>query len=118
MKETGLHELDFESSGFQWLDCNDSQQSTLSMLRLSRDEEESLIVVCNFTPVPRYNFKIGLSHNGVYKELLNSDAEYYGGSGIGNLGEVYAKELPYQGRPFSVEISLPPLAVVFLKLEV
>ncbi|MFC1891576.1 1,4-alpha-glucan branching protein GlgB [Thermodesulfobacteriota bacterium] len=118
MKETGLHELDFESSGFQWLDCNDSQQSTLSMLRLSRDEGESLIVVCNFTPVPRYNFKIGLSHNGVYKELLNSDAEYYGGSGIGNLGEVYTKELPYQGRPFSVEISLPPLAVVFLKLEV
>jgi 1,4-alpha-glucan branching enzyme len=116
-EEPALHELDFDPSGFQWVDCNDSQQSTITMLRLGRNEGGSVLAACNFTPVPRYNFRIGLTCNGVCRELLNSDAEYYGGSGIGNFGEVYAQDVPFHGRPFSIEISLPPLAAVFFKIK-
>jgi 1,4-alpha-glucan branching enzyme len=110
-----LHELDFEPQGFQWIDCNDHLRSTLSFLRFNRKEEESFAFVCNFTPVPRHNYRIGVPWGGDWQEVLNSDSEFYGGSGIGNFGKVTADEMESHGRPHSLNLMLPPLAIVILK---
>jgi 1,4-alpha-glucan branching enzyme len=75
------------------------------------------VVVCNFTPVPRYGYRVGVPSGGFWRELLNSDAQEYGGSGMGNLGGVHADALPTHGRPFSVSLTLPPLSALFLKVE-
>jgi 1,4-alpha-glucan branching enzyme len=113
--EPALHELDFDAAGFQWIDCNDSLQSTLSLLRKGRSAENTLIIACNFTPEPRYNYRVGAPRDGFWKEVLNSDARDYGGSGQGNMGGVEAAPIPHHGLPFSVNLTLPPLGVVFLK---
>ncbi|MBC7333192.1 MAG: 1,4-alpha-glucan branching protein GlgB [Actinobacteria bacterium] len=167
--EPCLHELDFSPEGFEWIDCNDTQNSVISFLRKSRilntsisrkrreknrdidtidinikningwesynkstQEKESkeerkedevdinnitnvIVGVFNFTPVPRYNYRIGLPCGGYWEEILNSDANEYGGSGIGNLGGVIAFHEPYHGRPCSAPITLPPLAAVLFK---
>ncbi len=114
-KERALHELDFEPEGFEWIDCNDAQQSTLSLMRRGHAADEVLVVVCNFTPIPRDNFKVGVPMGGIWKEVLNSDAEPYGGSGLGNAGVVEAKPVSHHGRPHSLSLTLPPLAVLYLK---
>lgn len=136
-QESALHELDCDPAGFEWIDCNDSQNSTISLIRKgsvqvsgvkgeispSRVEPEAwnpnpvgtVLVVCNFTPIPRFNYRVGVPAGGFWQELLNSDAQEYGGSGLGNLGGVHAEEIPYHGRPYSLNITLPPLAVVFFK---
>jgi len=113
--EPTLHELDFDPSGFQWIDCNDSQQSTLSMMRKGSSGESVLIVACNFTPIPRHNYRVGAPKGGFWDELLNSDAQDYGGSGQGNLGGIEASPIPIHGLPFSLNLTLPPLGVVFMK---
>ncbi len=110
-----LHELDFDPSGFEWVDANDSEQSTLSFLRRGRSTEELILVVCNFTPVPRSGFLVGVPRAGRWEEVLNSDATAYGGSNLGNLGGVAAVPRPFHGRPYSLELTLPPLAVLFLR---
>ncbi len=115
--EQALHELDFESAGFEWIDCNDSEHSVLSLLRRARSTDESVIVVCNFTPLPRFNYRIGASSGGYWREILNSDGQNYGGSGHGNLGGVEASPVPTHGRPCSLNLVLPPLSAVFLKKE-
>ena len=109
-----LYEQDFVPAGFQWIDCNDNVRSVLSFLRFGKNENEAVAFVCNFTPVPRHNYRVGVPWGGMWKEALNSDSEYYGGSGIGNLGEVKADELEAHGRPHSLNLMLPPLAVVIL----
>ncbi len=114
-REPCLHELDFEPAGFDWIDCNDSDQSTLSLLRTGVSRDESVAVVLNFTPVPRHHFSIGVPFGGFWWEIANSDAQDYGGSGQGNFGGVEASRVPAHGRPFSLEITLPPLAALFLK---
>jgi 1,4-alpha-glucan branching enzyme len=114
-QESALHELDFDPAGFQWIDCNDSLQSTLSLLRKGRSEKNTLIVVCNFTPEPRHNYHVGAPRGGFWCEVLNSDARDYGGSGQGNMGEVEAAPIPHHGLPFSLNLTLPPLGIVFLK---
>ncbi|KPK30598.1 MAG: glycogen branching protein, partial [Nitrospira bacterium SG8_3] len=88
--ERALYELDFDPSGFEWIDCNDSQQSTISLLRKGRSAEDTLVVACNFTPVPRHNYWVGVPTGGRWREILNSDAHDYGGSGQGNFGAVQA----------------------------
>ena len=113
--EPAMHELDNDPGGFEWVDCNDSQGSAISLLRKSSEEDDSILVACNFTPVPREGYSIGVPNDGFWRELLNSDAKEYGGSGMGNLGGVEAEAVPLHGRPFSVKLTLPPLAVVFLK---
>jgi 1,4-alpha-glucan branching enzyme len=113
--EPGLHVLDNSADGFEWVDCNDNAASTISLLRKSESPKDTVLVVCNFTPVPREKYRIGVPHGGYWRELLNSDAAGYGGSGMGNLGGAHAKEEPVHGRPFSLEITLPPLAAVFFK---
>jgi len=116
-REAALHQLDFDPGGFEWVDANDSQNSTLAFLRKGRDPRELLLAVFNFTPVPREMYRIGVPRGGVWREILNSDAEVYGGSGLGNLGAVEALPVPSHGRPYSVEVLLPPLAAVFFRCE-
>ena len=108
-----LHELDFEQCGFSWIDCHDAERTLLSFLRWSRDGEAA-VSVFNFTPVPRKRYRIGLPFNCAYREVLNSDSHFYGGSNLGNAGEIHAERIAWMGQPYSAEIELPPLAGVVL----
>jgi len=112
--EPALHEGDFDGSGFEWIDFRDADQSVISFLRKSRDGSP-VAAVCNFTPVPRINYTVGVPRGGWWHELLNSDAQIYGGSGMGNFGGVEAAPVAVQGRPHSLTLTLPPLATVLLK---
>ncbi|MPQ76123.1 1,4-alpha-glucan branching protein GlgB [Hydrogenovibrio sp. JE_KL2] len=112
--QPALHQRDFESSGFEWIDCHDYEQSILSFIRIADDEK--LICICNFTPVPRENYRIGLPEAGHYQELLNSDSEIYGGGNIGNSGGIDTQEIAWMNRPYSAELTLPPLSVLVFKL--
>ncbi|WP_332675111.1 1,4-alpha-glucan branching protein GlgB [Aromatoleum sp.] len=114
--EPALHELDFEGGGFQWVDADDSDDSVLSFLRKSRDGR-TLLVVCNFTPVLRANYILGVPRPGAWHEVLNSDATVYGGSGAGNLGVVEATPVSAHGHFHSLTLTLPPLGVLFLVPE-
>lgn len=116
-QEKALHELDFSWEGFEWIDCNDSEQSVISLIRKSKSTDESILIVANFTPVPRYNYRLGVPNHGFWQELLNSDSGDYGGSGVGNFGGVTAEEIPCHDRAFSVNIHLPPLGILFFKLN-
>jgi len=111
-----LHEQDFTQDGFSWIDCHDADQSTLSFVRRARDGS-LVVVVLNFTPVPRTAYRIGLPLPGRYTEILNSDSGFYGGSNVGNAGGVEAETLPWMGLGFSAAITLPPLAGVILRPE-
>ncbi|HVA95380.1 MAG TPA: 1,4-alpha-glucan branching protein GlgB [Candidatus Dormibacteraeota bacterium] len=113
--EPGLYELDFEAAGFEWVDCTDSQRSIVSFIRRGRNPEEQLLFVCNFTPVVRTNYRVGVPLDIAWREILNSDAALYGGSGQGNFGGLEAAPLPIHGRPFSLNMTLPPLGVVVFK---
>jgi 1,4-alpha-glucan branching enzyme len=115
--EPALHELDTDPKGFEWIDCNDNAASTISLLRKGKSSTQHIVVVCNFTPVPRIDYRLGVPGGGFWRELLNSDAKEYGGSGMGNLGGVLAEDEPVHGRPYSLRLTLPPLAAVFLKAE-
>ncbi len=115
LSQPALYELDFDWTGFQWIDLHDSQQSTLSYFRKAKDGSDIVVCVCNFTPVPRMEYRLGVPMGGAYQELLNSDAEIYGGSNMGNAGKVLAEEIPWHGQPYSLLITLPPLATVFFK---
>ncbi len=112
--EPALHELDCESRGFEWIDANDADASVYSFLRKSRSGEQ-IVIVLNATPVVREDYRVGVPTGGWWRELLNSDSEYYWGSGQGNAGGVMAEETPAHGRPFSLRLRLPPLGAVFLK---
>lgn len=115
--EPALHELDFDQAGFEWIDCNDSQQSTLSFLRKGSSTEDTIVIACNFTPVPHHNYRVGVPEGGLWREILNSDAQEYDGSGQGNFGAVGAETTSFHGRPYSVNITLPPLAIVYFKRD-
>jgi 1,4-alpha-glucan branching enzyme len=113
--EPALHQLDCEPAGFEWVDANDSEQSVLSFLRKGRSADESLLVVLNFTPVPRHNYRVGVPRGGLWREVLNSDAPLYGGSGQGNMGGVRAAPLPWHGRSHLLNLTVPPLGMVAFK---
>jgi len=113
--QPALYELDFEQAGFEWIDCNDVEHSVISLIRKGRSPDNLLVVVCNFTPTTHFNYRIGVPQPGFWRELLNSDAREYGGSGQGSLGRVEAAPIPLHGRPYSLTITLPPLAAVFFK---
>jgi 1,4-alpha-glucan branching enzyme len=112
-----LHELDFDCGGFEWVDCTDFQRSIISFLRRGRDGGDELLFVCNFTPVVRQSYLVGVSREGFWKESLNSDAPLYGGSGQGNFGGLWTVAAPIHGRPFSLNMTLPPLGVVVFQYE-
>jgi 1,4-alpha-glucan branching enzyme len=113
--EPALHLLDTNPGGFEWVDCNDNLTSTISLLRKSEYPKDTVLIVCNFTPMPRVGYRIGVPEGGYWRELLNSDAAGYGGSNVGNGGGVNAEEVPAHGRPWSLRLMLPPLGALFLK---
>ncbi len=115
--EPPLHELDCKAGGFEWIDCNDSSQSIVSFIRKPASGKNLVLVVCNFTPVPRLGYRLGVPRGGFWKEILNSDALDYGGSGMGNLGGIQASAEIWQDRPATLSMTLPPLAIVFFKSE-
>ncbi|MFM8550730.1 MAG: 1,4-alpha-glucan branching protein GlgB [Nitrospiraceae bacterium] len=114
--EPALHQVDFDWTGFQWIDFGDADQSVVAFLRRSRDGQY-LVCVYNLTPVPRYAYRIGVPVSGRYRELINSDSTGYGGGNLGNLGGVIAESIACHGQPHSIVLTLPPLGALFLKLE-
>jgi 1,4-alpha-glucan branching enzyme len=113
--QPALYETDCVPEGFEWIDCHDSDNSIISYIRLARDRDDFLVVVCNFTPVVRHGYRIGVPKDGPYAELLNTDAGCYAGSGTGNAGRVDAEPISTHGRPYSLNLVLPPLAALVLK---
>jgi 1,4-alpha-glucan branching enzyme len=116
-QEPAMHELDNDPAGFEWIDVHDWANSTISLLRKGTSNNRAVAIVCNFTPVPRQNYRLGVPFGGYWREMLNSDGSEYAGSGLGNSGGAQAEEREWHGRPYSIEITLPPLSVVFFMGE-
>jgi 1,4-alpha-glucan branching enzyme len=114
-QQPALYQLDFAKEGFQWVDFHDADASILCFLRCGIERHQQVLVVCNFTPVPRLNYRVGVPREGVWRERLNSDSELYGGSGLGNLGAVMSTDHQAHGRDHSVLLTLPPLGVMFFE---
>jgi 1,4-alpha-glucan branching enzyme len=113
--EGALFEIDSESHGFEWIDCNDRQGSIISFLRHGKTPGDELVVICNFTPVPREGYRLGVPHSGYWREVLNSDAEIYAGTGVGNRGGLNTEEVGDHGRPYSLNLRIPPLGCLVFK---
>lgn len=113
--EPSLHELNCSPDGFEWIDANDSEQSVSAFLRKSGNPADTILVACNFTPVPRQGYRVGVPRGGFWKELLNSDSDAYWGSGMGNMGGLNAEAQASHGKPYSLCVTLPPLSVSFFK---
>ena len=113
--EPALHEVDFEYTGFQWIDCNDNENSVISFIRRARDPNDFLVALLNFTPVPRDGYRIGVPEPGAYSELLNSDGGVYGGSNHGNGGVLFTEPIASHGHAQSLHLTLPPLGFLLLK---
>jgi 1,4-alpha-glucan branching enzyme len=112
-----LYRYDFDWQGFEWIDCHDSEQSVLSFLRKG-DDDEMVVVIMNLTPVPRESYRIGLPLQGQYREVINSDSTYYGGSNMGNWEAPLLTEVkPWMGRPYSLCLTLPPLSTIVFRYE-
>jgi 1,4-alpha-glucan branching enzyme len=114
-EEKALHELDCDPAGFEWIDANDADHSVASFVRRGRDAADVVLAVFNFTPVLRQNYRVGVPSGGFWREVLNGDALEFGGSGQGNLGGVEAAPILSHGRFHSLNLTLPPLAAVFLR---
>ncbi len=116
-REPALYELDFSGQGFSWIDCGNWEESVVSYVRKARSTGDLILAVCNFTPVPRHHYRVGVPAGGYWKEVMNSDAKEYGGSGQGNLGGVDASPLPFHGRYYSLSVTAPPLGIAVFKRE-
>jgi 1,4-alpha-glucan branching enzyme len=114
-REASLHEVDFDPSGFEWIDCNDSENSVVSLIRRARQPDDFTVALLNFTPVPREGYRIGVPRDGWYAELLNSDAAAYRGGNVGNAGGLSTDPIASHGRPWSLSLTLPPLGFLLLK---
>jgi 1,4-alpha-glucan branching enzyme len=113
--QPALYEIDYHWSGFEWVDFHDVDNSIICFLRRAEDPDDFLLVCCNFTPVPQHRYRVGVPTEGLYDEIFNSDAEMFGGSNLGNGGRVASQPLNMHGRPYSLSVTLPPLAVVVFK---
>jgi 1,4-alpha-glucan branching enzyme len=113
--EPSLHEIDFDGSGFRWIDCQDNENSIISMIRRGRDAGDFTVMITNFTPVPRPAYRVGVPEWGWYRELLNSDSERYGGSNMGNGGGAHTESIPAHGFDQSISLTVPPLGFLLLK---
>jgi len=114
-QEKALHELDFDWRGFEWIDCHNHDDSTLSYIRRAKDPNDFLVILCNFTPVPRYDYRVGVPELCWYEEIFNCDSQYYAGSNLGNAPGAMAEPCPSHGRPYSIHVTYPPLATVIFK---
>ncbi len=115
--EPALYERDCDPAGFEWIDCGDADSSVVSLIRGGRTTHTIILAICNFTPVPRFGYRVGAPLGGYWREALNSDAGEYGGGNMGNLGGVEAVPIPLHGRSHSLTLTLPPLSVLFFKSE-
>jgi 1,4-alpha-glucan branching enzyme len=115
-KHPALYEKQFEADGFEWINYNDNENAVLSYIRKGKNENDTLIVICNFTPVVREDYRIGLPKKGKLIELFNSDATIYGGSGLNNSNPISIVSIPWNGRDFSAAINLPPLGISIFKI--
>ena len=115
--EPALHQTDFDGNGFSWIDCSDNENSVVSLTRTARDRQDFVVMVFNFTPVPRVGYRIGVPAAGFYSELMNSDAAIYGGSDMGNGGGVGTEPIPAHGFFHSLRLTLPPLSCLLLKIR-
>jgi 1,4-alpha-glucan branching enzyme len=115
--EPAMHEIDFGSDGFDWIDFHNWEESIVSFIRKGRTTTDIILIICNFTPIPRRNYRVGVPRGGFWKELLNSDAKIYGGSGHGNFGGLEATPVPAHGKYHSLSLTLPPLGILFFKSE-
>ncbi len=113
--EPAMHELDFDHDGFEWIDCHNRNDSLLSYIRRAKDPNDFLVVIANFTPSVRRDCRVGVPQAGRYKEIFNSDSAYYDGSDVGNPMEIEAEKTEWNGRPYSVQVTVPPLGVTVLK---
>jgi 1,4-alpha-glucan branching enzyme len=113
--EPALHECDFTPDGFSWIDCNDNENSVVSMIRFAQDRRDFVVTIFNFTPVPRHDYRIGVPESGGYTEILNSDSELYGGSNVGNLGGLGSEPVASHGFGQSLRLTVPPLGCLYLK---
>jgi 1,4-alpha-glucan branching enzyme len=116
-EEPALYEVDFSEDGFRWIEANDADNSVFSFVRYAKDRREFVIAVSNFTPVPRENYRVGVPEAGYYAEILNSDSDHYGGGNVGNEGGVHSDAVAWQNFDQSINITVPPLAIVFFKLQ-
>ncbi len=110
----GLYELDSMPVGFEWIDCNDADNSVIAFVRSSSESPNQMLVACNFTPLTRYDYRVGVPSSGFYAEVFNSDAQVYGGSNVGNQGGIWSESIESHGRQHSIALTLPPLAAVML----
>ena len=117
VREPALHAADCDPAGFEWVDSGDSESSTVSWLRKAPEAERAVLAVCNFTPIPRSGYRVGVPAGGIWREILNSDSSHYGGSGMGNAGGFEAESVPFHDRPFSLLLTLPPLGICFFRHE-
>ncbi len=115
-REPALYEVDDQYSGFDWIDILDAESSVIAFARYAKNREDAIIFACNFTPVPRTGYRLGVPRAGLYREIFNTDSAMFAGSNLGNNGAVLAEEIPSHGRPASLTITLPPLAVVAFKI--
>jgi 1,4-alpha-glucan branching enzyme len=113
--DPALYELDCDPGGFEWIDCDDAEHSVISLIRKGKSTKDLILVVCNFTPVPRYSYRLGAPRAGHWQELLNSDSARYGGSNMGNLGGLESVPIPLHARPHSLTLTLAPLSVSFFR---
>ena len=114
-REPALFEVDDTYHGFEWIDLQDSESSIITFIRFARNREDFIVFACNFTPVPREGYRVGVPRGGLYRELFNTDSELFGGANLGNAGAVMAEDIPFHGRPASLNVTIPPLAVVAFK---
>ncbi|MEP7294003.1 MAG: 1,4-alpha-glucan branching protein GlgB, partial [Chloroflexota bacterium] len=117
VSQPALYEHDFDYSGFEWVEVSDVEQSVFAYMRFADNRSDFVVVVCNFTPAVRYDYHIGVPHKGFYRELLNSDGEVYGGSGVGNMGGISSNDVPWHVHPQSLRLTVPPLGCIILKLD-
>jgi 1,4-alpha-glucan branching enzyme len=115
--QPSLYSCDFEESGFQWIDCSDNRHSVAAFIRRAQDPKDFVVVICNFTPQPHSHYRIGVPEIGFYTELFNSDARQYGGSNMGNLGGKWTEEWSCHNLPYSIDLCLPPLSTLIIKLD-
>jgi 1,4-alpha-glucan branching enzyme len=115
--QPALYDVDFDARGFRWLEANDAANNVLAFARLDENNERPVVCVLNLSPLPRYGYRVGMPACCRWRELVNTDSTYYGGSGVGNLGGVEAEAVPWHDQPFSAELTLPPLAAVWLVPE-
>jgi 1,4-alpha-glucan branching enzyme len=114
-REPALYEVDFQPEGFQWINANDAENSIFSYIRYAKDRSDFLVIVCNFTPVPRHEYRVGVPAYTHYEEILNSDSDAYGGSNVGNYGGFHSDSFGANGFDYSLNLTLPPLGIIIMK---